>query len=190
MIACSKCRSSLAGAVMNSDRPSFCPHCGVTTIAHVYPAYFSGPEKVAIEETFLFGEEAGCFYHPNKRAVVPCSSCGRFLCGLCDVELDGQHLCPVCIETGRRKRKIETLESRRTLYDRLALALVVFPTLLFWPMVVFWPFTALAAIIVAVRFWKAPSSILPRAKVRSVLAVLAALIQLGLWTAFLVSIFA
>jgi hypothetical protein len=187
LITCSKCRSSLAGAVFNTDT-TFCPNCGVPTIAQVFPAYLSEPEKVKLEDTFLFEEEASCFYHPNKKAVTPCSACGRFLCSLCDVEIDNQHLCPVCIETGRRKRKIATLENHRTLYDRLALALVLAPTILFWPFVVFWPFTAITAIVVALWFWKAPSSILPRTRWRNILAIVLALVQIGVWTVFLIAI--
>ena len=189
MIACGKCHTPLTGGVINTDPLGFCPNCGVPTIARVFPAYLRPPERVDLEKSFIFEDEAACFHHPTKKAVRPCDACGRFICSLCDVLLDDQHLCPVCIETGRRKRKIVTLEHQRTLYDRVTLSLVFFPLILLWPMILFWPFTAAAAIFVAIRYWKSPPSLVPRrAKLRSVLAVLLALGQMGLWALGLFSI--
>src|SRR5438874_13754528 len=78
--------------------------------------------------------EAGCFYHPQKRAIIPCAACGRFLCALCDVELNDEHLCPVCLETGRKKGKLTQLETKRTLYDSSALILSVLPIICLWPL--------------------------------------------------------
>ena len=53
------------------------------------------------------------------------------------------------------------------LYDKIALALAVYPMLLFY--LTF--FTAPMAIFVAIRYWKAPASILPRTRIRSVIAI-------------------
>ena len=69
----------------------------------------------------LVDGEASCFYHPAKKAVLPCESCGRFLCAVCDVEMNGQHLCPACLASGKKKGRLKQLENRRTLYDSLAL---------------------------------------------------------------------
>ncbi|MEW5724527.1 MAG: hypothetical protein AB1896_15560 [Thermodesulfobacteriota bacterium] len=189
MLTCGQCQAPLTGAVLNQDGPTPCPTCGVSTLAHVYPAYFRAPSGPDLEATFLFEDEAACFFHPGKKALVPCAQCGRFLCALCDVEMDGRHLCPLCIETGQRKHRINTLENRRLLYDRLALALVFVPTVLLFLFIYFWPLTAAAAIFVAVYFWRAPSSLLPRSKVRHVLAVVLALAQLTLWVMMVAAIF-
>ncbi|MEO8429111.1 MAG: hypothetical protein ABI651_18625, partial [Verrucomicrobiota bacterium] len=128
-------------------------------------------------EMILTESEAGCFYHPQKRAIIPCHACGRFLCGLCDVELQGQHLCPVCLESGSRKGKLTSLEHHRILYDSAALSVAILPILV-WPLTVF---TGPMAMFMGFRYWNAPSSVVPRTKIRLVLAILIGLIQIVLW---------
>ena len=121
--------------------------------------------------------EASCFYHPNKKAVLPCEACGRFLCALCDVELNGQHLCPACLASGQKKGKLSNLDNRRVLYDSLALTLALLP-LLVWP---FTLITAPAALFIAIRYWRAPGSLVQRTKIRLILAMFFALAQMAGW---------
>jgi len=129
--------------------------------------------------------DASCFYHPAKPAATVCDGCGRFLCALCDVELGGQHYCPPCLEAGRRKQTLTHLEPRRMLYDNIALALAVLPLLTCF----LFPVTSPFAIATAIWGWRKPSSLLPRTKVRFILAILMALLGLGLgiayWTAII-----
>jgi hypothetical protein len=143
----------------------------------VFPALFRRPDLKWLDETLLAEDEAGCFYHPRKKAIVPCENCGRFLCALCDVELGDRHLCLACLETGRKKGTLKNLETRRVLYDNIALALSIFPALLFWPTIV----TAPMALFIALRHWKAPRGIIPRSKVRFIMAITLATLQIMGW---------
>ena len=153
-----------------------CPTCGVELTVRTFPALFAGPRAAAEGEASLAGE-ASCFYHPEKRAVLTCHQCGRFLCTLCRVEFKGQDWCPGCLESSSRKRKGVDFENHRILYDSAALAFATFPfLLLFWPSLVGAPL----AIYVSIRYWKAPTSILPRTKIRFVLAIVLAVAQLAL----------
>jgi hypothetical protein len=93
--------------------------------------------------------EAGCFYHPQKKAVVPCEACGRFLCALCDCEFHGRHLCPACLESGKSKQSTEGFVSERVLYRRQALVLSILPLYI----------TGMAAIYVALRRWAMPTAL-------------------------------
>ena len=92
------------------------------------------------------------FYHPEKKAVLTCNYCGRFLCALCDVDFAGQHLCPPCIESGKKKKKIKNLENHRVLYDDVALAVAVLPLMLCYFVVL----TAPISLFIAFRYWNAP----------------------------------
>ena len=133
------------------------------------------------------GDEASCFYHPQKKAVVPCDSCGRFLCALCDVELHDEHLCPNCLESGRKKGNLKHLDKERILYDNIALRVAIYPLILFF----FWfvtIITAPAAIVLSIWYWKRPSSVLPRTKIRFILAILIAFAQIGAWVWGIVAI--
>ncbi len=180
LISCTKCKAALPGEGYNTAALAPCPNCGAWLQVQVFPALFKGLAAGQAGENILVEAESSCFYHPQKRAVVPCDGCGRFLCALCDCEFNGQHLCPTCLETGKKKGKIKNLQNHRMLYDNLALALAVFPLLIFWFTIV----TAPMALYLGIRYWNAPSSIVPRTKVRLLLAIILAGLQILGWVVF------
>jgi len=143
----------------------------------VFPALFRQLAPGSNAETVMVEGESTCFYHPNKKAVLPCEACGRFVCALCDCELHGQHYCPACLEVGRKKGKIKSLENQRTLYDSIALSLTIFPLLIFY----FTLITAPMALYIAIRYWNAPRSIIHRTKIRYVIAIVLAALQIIGW---------
>lgn len=102
--------------------------------------------------------EAGCFYHSTKKAAQVCDECGRFLCLLCDVDFNGRHLCPNCLETGQKKGRISKLEKRRVRHDKIALRLVGLPVLVF-PLIYFTLFTAPFVLIYGFLKWRSPGSV-------------------------------
>ena len=132
--------------------------------------------------------DAACFYHAGKLAVVACEACGRFLCGLCDIEYNTRHLCAPCLETRKRTDQTGVFESRRLQFDSLALILAAAPVL-FFPLACLSVFTAPAALFLVVRFWRRPMSILPRTRVRFILAFFVALSTLIGWGALVVVLF-
>ncbi|MBT8368446.1 MAG: hypothetical protein KJP23_27455 [Deltaproteobacteria bacterium] len=165
---------------MNSNSLSACPSCVGLLRADVFPAFYKSLPKGRPGETLQMDKEAGCFYHPGKKAVVPCSVCGRFVCALCDVSLNGQNMCPACLEKGKTSRKIKNLENHRTCYDTIALTAAMVSMLIYW----FTIFTAPLVIYLTVRHWKSPSSIIPRTKIRFILAFIIAGLQIAGWVVF------
>ncbi len=147
-------------------------------LADAYPAMIRKRPEARTGDRLMDAAEAGCFYHPGKKAVTPCAACGRFLCALCDVELNGDHICPRCLETAKKKKTTSRLENRRTLYDNVALYMAVLPALFIFPTLL----TAPAALFVAIRYWNAPSSVVPRTRFRYYLAVTLAGGQLIGWS--------
>jgi hypothetical protein len=97
-----------------------------------------GAERVGDEE------EARCFYHADARAVVPCGECGRFLCGLCDLEWRGAHVCPACLERLRAARDSREPGSR-VLWGQWAMITALILPLLY-PLTLLLPVTAPAAV--------------------------------------------
>jgi hypothetical protein len=184
LVACTKCRAPLPPVLYNLPDLHVCPACGARAQVEVFPAALRPPGPGVTGEAVLVDGEASCFYHPAKKAVLPCESCGRFLCAVCDVEMNGQHLCPACLASGKKKGKLKQLENRRTLYDSLALAVAVYPTIFVWPTIV----SAPIALYIAIRYWKAPTSVVPRTRWRAVLAIIIALGQIGGWTAMFITL--
>lgn len=152
-------------------------------MARVFPA---ASRSIAhnVPQAIADAAEASCFYHPANRAAITCEVCGRFLCALCDLDLDGRHLCPSCLDRGAKIEKAPTLEERRVLYDSMALHLATWPILTFWLPI----FTAPGALYLVMRHWRTPTSILPRTRVRYWLAILFALVEIGVVVFFIVII--
>jgi hypothetical protein len=174
-IACAACSWPVPKEYWNREEGVRCRSCGRTVRVSVFPAIESAALGAAPEA--LHGEtEASCFYHPQSRAATVCAECGRFLCALCDLEVEGRHICPRCFESGVNTHKIETAEPRRVMYDTIALALATLPFLLIWPALLGAPWS----LVIVFTRWNAPSSVVPRTKIRFILAAFFALAEIAL----------
>ena len=183
-VSCVRCEARMTRETWN--RGEFvCTTCRGRVAALVFPASArdlgasGSPGAVAGEG------EASCFFHPSNRAVISCEACGRFLCAVCDVELAGRHLCPHCLESFKKKGKWKNLELHRTLYGQIALTLAILPMLLFY----FTILTAPISIFVAIRYWRAPLSIVGGTKLPHIFAILISLLQIVGWIGLAVFFF-
>ena len=173
-LLCHHCRTAVPEALFNTGTPVACPRCQTALLVRVFPAFFRAPVAGVAAEALGSAEDAGCFYHPRKKAVVPCADCGRFLCALCDLEIDRRHVCPACAGGSGPGAELAVgrLEAPRVLHDRLALHLAVLP-LLFVVTAVLSLFTAPAALFLAARYWNEPKQDpLGRTRIRLVVAAL------------------
>ncbi|MFH2047667.1 MAG: hypothetical protein ABIK92_21275 [Pseudomonadota bacterium] len=185
MITCSKCQNPIDANRINTNNYLPCPHCNTKLRADVFPAYTRKAPEAEAGQTLIIDDDASCFYHPSKKAVIPCSSCGRFLCSLCDVEMNGEHICFSCITNKKTKGELKDLETHRTLYDSIAIKMAILPLLfLFWITIITAPIT----IYIVIRYWKKPSSIIERSKIRLIAAFIIATIQIGGWSFFFFNI--
>ncbi len=175
-LACSSCNAPIPAGDWNREH-AFCAACRAPLTVQIFPAFFANPPAPAAGTMLLEAGEASCFYHPRKQAAVPCDRCGRFLCSLCQVEFLGQNWCPQCIQSSTEKGQLAQLDPSRKLYDNMALMLAILPACLIWPTIV----TAPATLYVCIRYWGAPSSIVPRTKARFVIAIALAALQIGAW---------
>jgi len=167
---CPQCHAQLPLSSPELSALHACPACHVALEVVTFPALERVTASGHYGDLVVADGEAACFHHAHKRAVVPCGTCGRFLCALCDVEVDGKHLCAVCFERGATTGSIQALERKRTRYDNIVLSLVTLP-LLFWCSMVL---TAPLAIFLAIRYWNAPPSLVDRTKWRLGICTVAA----------------
>ena len=177
MVPCTRCNVPLTADAVNTPAPTTCPSCHVVLRADVYPALYSGLRTGRQGEPLQSSREAGCYYHPDRRALRCCSSCGRFMCSVCDIKMGENHLCPICLEKGKTGEQILQLVDRRVCYDQIALMVAVLPIFMVWITIV----SAPIAVFLTIRYWNAPTSILPRSKIRFVLAIILALLQIIGW---------
>ncbi|HWN96813.1 MAG TPA: B-box zinc finger protein [Methylomirabilota bacterium] len=182
-VVCPECAAPVPVEFFQGLRFGPCLGCNTPLLARAFPALLrQAPQGISGERITEAGQ-AACFYHPGKTAHVPCDACGRFICALCDVELHGQHLCPSCVESRQRKGTLTTFESRRVLWDNIALSVAVLPVATVF-LAGFSMVTAPAAILLAVFGWRRPGSLAPRSKIRFVLAIVFSLLEIAAWVAF------
>jgi len=94
------------------------------------------------------------------------------------VELSGRHLCPPCVETGKKKGRIINLDRHRLLYDGTALRLALLPMITVWLTIITAPIT----LYFSIRHWNSPMSVIRRTKVRFILAIVISGLQILAWT--------
>jgi hypothetical protein len=87
---------------------------------------------------------------------------------------------PMCLEKGKTKRKIKNLENHRVCYDKIALFVALISMLFIWPTLISAPFV----LFMVIRYWNAPRSIIPRTKIRFILAFGIACLQIVAWVLF------
>lgn len=180
-LCCDACKTPIPSEYYHASFAIPCVNCGASLETTVFPTLFRPPETGALPEALALESEASCFYHATKKATTVCENCGRFLCALCDVTIADRHLCTACIESGQKKDQIPHLKKNRTLYDDMAVSIAVLPMLIFYFTII----TAPIALFIAIRYWNAPSSIIPRTKIKFVIAIVFASLQISGWVAAL-----
>lgn len=145
-LRCSKCKAVIPAAILKSDLPYTCHLCGNLQHTEIFPAFFDAVKKGKAPEKALLEEDARCFNHPDKIAVVPCAECGIFLCDLCDIHADDTHFCSKCFKT--KKNEMKSFNTKTKLYDEILFGLAFVP-LLFLPLTII---TAPAVLVCAFLF--------------------------------------
>lgn len=182
-LRCPRCQNVLPQ--LHAEHLLPCPTCRLEVQTLVFPAWFKTFAPAPVGQQVISEGESSCFYHPTKQAAVPCDACGRFLCSLCDCEVQGQHYCPGCVSAATSKGRMVLFERSRTNHDSVALSLAAFSLLL-------GPFALIVgptAIFWALWFWRRPGSLLPRTKVRSILAIIIGLATTVGWGYWAFSVF-
>lgn len=183
-LSCPRCQATLPDWFLRAHRSdTACPNCYAKLNFEIFPAAFERQTLIA-SSAALADEAAACYEHQSKPAKAICGQCGRFICALCELEIRGQTWCPACLEAPRSATIQGALETSRTNYDSIALALATWPMVLFlYPSIL----TAPVAIYVALRYWRKPLSIVGRNRWRFVLAISIAVLQVSVFAVLIVS---
>ncbi|MGA1844249.1 MAG: hypothetical protein ACMUIS_06770 [bacterium] len=177
-ITCPRCSSPLSPQIFAAPSDASCPHCGLVMTGRLYPRFFKTKDMQETAADVTAGSESSCYYHPEKLAVSLCSECGRFLCSLCELDIQNRIVCPTCLEKLDQEKRVSTFTNEVTFRDAIALNVAVVLTF-FWPIYfVTAPFT----LFYIWRHFKEPKQyIIPRKRWRFYLAGLIAGAQLAVW---------
>ncbi|GAB4341270.1 MAG: hypothetical protein Kow0099_17810 [Candidatus Abyssubacteria bacterium] len=179
-LECGKCKAPISLPLPEASVQTTCPICDAYIRIEAFPALLRRGAQGRRGETLTADDESSCYYHPAKKAVAVCEGCGRFLCSLCDIEMDGRHICSACIERGGGEGSVKPLKNEVVRYDDIALTLAIIP-MIFYCITIF---TAPAALYISIRHWNTPMSVLPRSRWRFVVAILLSVVQLAAWSFF------
>ncbi len=180
MIDCPNCPALLPPETLTRETPCSSCHKAITVVP--YAALFRPRPSSTPPTALLSADEASCFFHQGASAVVPCASCGRFLCALCDWEMGGQHYCPTCLENETPSSQKDRLTSQHIRWDRLALHLSLLSFILWFFSLFIAPYT----LFLSIRNWKAGCSLVDRSRPRLFFAGLLSLLIILGWITLII----
>ena len=172
-LVCSSCEGRLPPSALNQGEVAPCPACGHRRLAYVFPAYFTA-EVTGQRAPTRLGDQASCFFHPDKLAQTACDGCGRFLCSVCDISVGADHLCTTCIQNQAMPGGRSKLVTERVRHDQITLALAAVIPLVMSPLV---PLTAPYAIYRGIRYFRSPGSLVNHSKWPTILALFIAVLE-------------
>jgi hypothetical protein len=178
-LLCPHCSGPLPIDLFVAGRFGRCPACHSQVEAYIFPEFHKAAS--ARSEIHLAQEhEAVCYFHSRYRAKNPCDNCGRFLCEICAINVGNRDLCAECLGQLRKQRNETGLVHYAPLFDNVSLFLVTAPviTIFFWFLTIF---SAPVSLFLSFYYWPRQWNLLPRSRVRFVLAILFSLILIGLW---------
>jgi len=179
-LACSGCGRPLGGGPAELRAMQRCPQCSVALRVAVFPAYRRRSDGGGAGQPVVVDGESVCCFHDTRRAAAACERCGRLVCSLCDMDLDGQHVCPECLPELDRQGCVEVLERHRIRHDSIVW-LLLFLGLLFF--ILLGPVCGLVALAWGFWHWRSPPSRVARTRLRLALAMPVALAEIvfGVW---------
>jgi hypothetical protein len=196
IVRCASCYAMIPDRLFREGGVIDCPACARRTRSILLPSLYKAavsPTPPKPPEPPGEGETA-CFYDPARKATQACDHCGVFVSDAWAAKWGTQTVCLKCLDQLRSKTKDQRYEGSRTLWDNVALGSAVGPyvialmlSLTFFGLflaVIPLMFTLVAApiaIFVALRFWSAPRSLVPRGPLRLILALVFSGLTLTAW---------
>ena len=184
ILRCGACRASMAVPGAPGAGIEACPVCHTPSWTWRFPAFYQARDANA-GLPLLDEGESSCMNHPQKRAVSVCDGCGKFLCALCEVDWNGENLCPACIRHRTTSVEADAYQREYIHYDVIALGVVV----LCVPLWVFGGLLAPVALFMGWRFWRKPLRPVPHTRAFLIVAIVLAMLIIIAWMAFALFMF-
>lgn len=203
LVKCTSCGGGIPEPLFRENGSVPCHICNRMVHALLLPSLYKS--AIATPPPLLADPpapgEATCFYNPGRRATKCCDHCGVFISDAWAAQWGSQTVCLKCLEELRSKNSDTRFEASRFLWDNVALSFSIGPWILAIALLmtlVLYPFavmvimltllTAPAAIFVALRYWNAPRSLVPRSRGRLVWATALGVLQVMGWASLIVGI--
>lgn len=176
--ACPGCQAVGSVSLRVGETTTTCRSCRSIVEGTFFPALRPKSEPPSLPTAPSTEGTTPCFYNPARQATTSCGQCGVFISAAWAAKWGSRTLCLRCLEKLRQEKRGSEFESSRWLWDNICLLLAGLPVLSLFPWIAV--VTAPTAVILAVRGWSKPGSLVPRSRLRLVIAGLLALAQVGL----------
>ena len=147
-IQCHRCQWKLPTGRNELQGLTTCPSCYTRLSVYLFPAWGRATQVGTAAQPISDSQEAACFFHADKRAVIPCDQCGRFLCSLCDFPIGNRHYCGSCVEKSAQGTHLGELERNRKRWDIQIWYWLVLPIFVCFYLI---PITSIVAIVLGIQ---------------------------------------
>ena len=176
---CPRCGHKMPLELLRWGSMLTCAVCHAPFQGEIFPALFREPEQGRKAESLGNDQEASCFFHLDNRAVHSCSTCGRFVCALCALELPSGVVCPGCFGDEKMVAKAApVLEKSRRIWSSVAAWLLGLSCIFFWPLTIG---TAPVACGLAIYGMRQPGSLTGRGRWKNVVVLIVGLMVVAAW---------
>ncbi len=177
---CPRCNAALAAAdISGAEQVVTCANCRRKSWLTAFPALVADSVRTPpppLEHDSPGEGEAACFYSPTRRATKECGHCGVLISETWAAAWGSKTVCLKCLEHLRADTKNVQFQTKRILWDNIVLTLAIVPcTIIFWWSVFV---TAPAALFLGIWHWNSPRSIVPNSRLRLILGLLLASLQI------------
>ncbi len=174
LFECVKCKKEYQISDMgdNSIDTIICHGCGKKNKVVIYDTILkelNQGEKIC---TVTEDDDANCYKHQKNLAVKSCEHCGAYICSLCDIEVNGKHICPDCFNN---QQNSPSNGKSNFMHAQLAFILSIVQVFI-WYLI---PIFSIGIIIYSIIFWRKDKNPYSNSsKIFFVLAILISLIAL------------
>ncbi len=176
-LPCPACRSAGGvGFTGPEATKGTCRACQREVSAHLFPKAFRPATPPPIKAPIA--GDAVCYYDPTQKATCLCSQCGVLASDAWSANWGSQRICLRCLEKLRQDGRDSRFETTRVMWDNICL---LFSLAVCSPMPYIGAITGPVALVLGLRAWNKPRSMVPRSRWRLVLGLgLASLQVIGL----------
>lgn len=183
-LACPACGSPQSAGFSPGASSTTCMACRKPVNALLFPRAiipFSPPPLI---QSSPAPGDAVCFFDPTQKATSLCDQCGVLVSDAWSAHWGSRKVCLRCLEKLRESKRDSSFESSRLMWDNICLLLSSTIFILIFPY--FAIIAAPTALILGIRSWNSPRSLIPRSRFRLIIALVFSAIQV---IAMLVGIF-
>lgn len=174
--ACPACRSPKSVGLANEQSETSCIACRHTVTGLLFPRALAPASPPPLPVAAPIPGDAVCFYDPARKATGLCDQCGVLVSDDWSAHWGNRKICLRCLEKLRESGRDSRFESSRLMWDNICLLLSLAVLNPFVPYVA--AITAPLALILGLRAWKRPRSLVHRSRFRLVVALVFSLLQI------------